>query len=119
MDTLIDDVKTSMVLTKVDKLVQEDVHVPKAEKHVSFTCNGDGLLQFALNHPIALHGVLNRRMRENDHQLSELVHVHTINRVLEASEPTSDTTFVKKWFKQLGGKVPVKRQDLFASVGHW
>lgn len=119
VNTLIDDVKTSIDLTKVEKLVQEDVHVSKAENHVSFTWNCNGLVQFILTHPIARHGVLNRRMRENDHELSELMYVHTINRFLAATEPTSETRFVKKWSKQLVVKVPVKRQDLFASMAHW
>ena len=55
VDTLVGDVKTSMALTKVDRIVIEDIQVPKGEKHVSYTCNGDGLVQFALTHPIAFY----------------------------------------------------------------
>lgn len=44
VDSLIEVVKTLMVLTKVPKLVQEDIQVLNAEKHVSFTCKKDGLL---------------------------------------------------------------------------
>lgn len=99
--------------------MKEDVYVAKASKHVGFTSNGDSILQFALDHPIALHGVLNRCMRSNDPCLDQVVRIHTINRVLAASEPNSDTTFSKKWSKKVGGSVSAVRKVMLAAVDNW
>ena len=76
-------------------------------------------MQFASTHPIALQGALLRCMRENSADIDRLVELHTINRVLTASEPNSDTAFATKWAKYIGGKVPASRIDLFAKVNHW
>ncbi|CCI46097.1 unnamed protein product [Albugo candida] len=56
VDFLIQDLKTAQTPPRPDTLLKEDVHVAKASKHVGFTSNGDSILHFAMDHPIALHG---------------------------------------------------------------
>ncbi|CCI50329.1 unnamed protein product [Albugo candida] len=63
VNLLTEDLLTAQIPTKPDRLLQAEIHVFKAEKHLGFTSNGDSLLQFAFNHPIALHGVLNKGVR--------------------------------------------------------
>ncbi|KAL0591439.1 hypothetical protein ABG067_001471, partial [Albugo candida] len=119
VNLLTEDLLTAQIPTKPDRLLQAEIHVLKAEKHLGFTSNGDSLLQFAFNHPIALHGVLNKGVRFNDPCLAEVLHVHTINRILAASDPNLDTTFITKWSKKIGRKVPTKRQAMFDATNSW
>lgn len=114
-----EDMKTAKSSTGPDKLVKEDAYVAKANKHVGFTSNGDILLQFAYDHPIALHGVLNRCMRNNEPCLEEVMRLHMINRVLAASEPNSDTIFLTKWSKRVSSKIPKLRKSTIKAVEHW
>ncbi|KAF1316445.1 hypothetical protein FI667_g15412, partial [Globisporangium splendens] len=51
--------------------------------------------------------------------VSELAHLHLINRVLSATDPDESTTFANKWAKHLGDKVPKKREELFQRVAPW
>nr|CCA18929.1 AlNc14C59G4392 [Albugo laibachii Nc14] len=117
VDFLMEDVKTAQSSTGQAKLVKEDVYVAKANKHVGFTSNGDSLLQFAYDHPIALQGVPNRCMRNNEPCFEEVVRVQTIK--LAASEPTSDTTFLTKWSKRVNSKIPKLRKYTLKAVEHW
>nr|CCA27001.1 AlNc14C440G11665 [Albugo laibachii Nc14] len=103
----------------MDKLLRADLHVTKAASHVAGTSNGDGIIKFASKYPISLHGVLHTCMRDNNPDITNVAQVHMINRVLAASDPSSDNTFLHKWSKSVGGKVPSKRQELFDSVAHW
>nr|CCA18942.1 AlNc14C60G4405 [Albugo laibachii Nc14] len=119
VDFFLEDIQTATLPTAMNKLLREDIQVSKAERFVWSTCNGDTLVKFASMHPVALHGVLHSSMRSNAAHLADVVQVHVINRVLAASEPSSDTSFINKWSKRIGGKVRTKRQDSFASVTHW
>nr|CCA24315.1 AlNc14C233G9334 [Albugo laibachii Nc14] len=120
VDLFIEDIKTAKLINATVTLHRADIHVSKAAKHVLNTSNGDNLIKFGSKHPIALHGVLLKSMRDNVPALAEMARAHMINRVLAASGPSSDNTFLHKWVKRVGGNVPSKRQELFAfSVTHW
>ena len=114
-----DDVKHAHSSIRPDKLVQADSYIRTAEKIISQASNADKVTQFASTHPIALHGALLRAMKSNCSDINNLVQLHTINRVLVASEPSTDTAFTTKWAKVIGGKVPSNRNELFAKVNSW
>lgn len=59
-DSLIQDVKIAQSTPGPDTLVKEDVHVAKSTKHVRVISKRDSILRFALDHSIALHGVVSR-----------------------------------------------------------
>ena len=114
-----EDVKLSDTLIRPDKLFQADSYGRTVGKLISQSTNADKVLQFASAQPIAFHGALLRGMKENSEDLTQLIHLHTINRVMSASEPNSDTAFSTKWTKYIGGKVPSNRVDLFSKTNSW
>ncbi|CCI49781.1 unnamed protein product [Albugo candida] len=77
MDFLIQGVRTAQSPPRPETLLKENVHVAKASRRVEFTSNGDSILKFALDHPIALNGVLDRCMRSIDPCLDQVVRIHT------------------------------------------
>ena len=108
------DAKEANATIRPDKLVQADSYIRSAEKIISQSTNADKLLRFASTHSITFNGALLCSMRENSSDLPHLAQLHTINRVLAASEPNSDTAFSTKWAKYVGNC-----GDLFAKVDPW
>nr|CCA16778.1 pollike protein putative [Albugo laibachii Nc14] len=79
------------------------------------------MFQAAVDHPIAMHGVLLSCMDSNDPALNELAHILMTNRACAANNLNEDVTFATRWSRHVGEKNPSKRQVIFQKWfgGHW
>ncbi|KAF1330506.1 putative Pollike protein, partial [Globisporangium splendens] len=103
-----------------DRLAVADSKVPGLRKVLRHTNNADVVVYCAsCSTPLAFNTVLLQEMAATSPHVSELAHLHLINRVLSATDPDESTTFANKRAKHLGDKVPKKREELFQRVAPW
>ncbi|KAF1335930.1 hypothetical protein FI667_g989, partial [Globisporangium splendens] len=103
-----------------DRLAVADSKVSGSRKVLRNTNNADVVVYYAsCSTPLAFNTVLLQEMAATSSHVSELAHLHLINRVLSATNPGESTTFANKWAKHLDDKVPKKREELFQRVAQW
>lgn len=103
-----------------DRLAVADSKISGSRKVLRNTNNADTVVYYAsCSTPLAFNTVLLQEMTATSSHVSDLAHLHLINRVLSATDPDESTTFANKWAKHLGDKVPKKREELFQRVAKW
>ena len=94
-----------------DRLALADSRVKSAQKVLKNVSNPDKLIQFARQSPIALNQAILKQMGEPSSDFKDVAEILLVNRIFAASQPGEDTTFLNKWTKFIGSKMPSKRED--------
>ncbi|KAL7679137.1 hypothetical protein Plhal304r1_c084g0168041 [Plasmopara halstedii] len=85
-----------------DRLAVADSKVSGSRKVLRNTNNVDTVVYYAsCSTPLAFNTVLLQEMNATSSHVSDLAHLHLINRVLSATDPDESTTFAHKWAKHL------------------
>lgn len=117
--SMLDDESTALLDTLSDRLVLADSKVDSAVKLLTNARNPDHVMKGMVQGPLAFNSAMALAMAGDGHVIDELAQLHAINRVLCASTPTEDVTFVTKWKRVIGKPLPAQRQDIFKECARW
>jgi hypothetical protein len=113
-ESMINDENTALLNTLSDKLEQADDKVGSMVKLVENATNPDHIMKAAAECPLAFNSAIALTMADNGRGIGDLATMHAINRVLSATFPDEDLTFVTKWKRVTGSTtLPSKRHDMF------
>ncbi|KAL8024078.1 hypothetical protein Plhal710r2_c005g0021591 [Plasmopara halstedii] len=118
-ESMLDDENTALLNTLPDRLAEADKKVDRMCKLLENATNADHITRKAIECPLAFNSALSLKMAGNGAEIAELAQIHTINRVLSATQPGEDFTFATKWKKLMGTTVPSKRLDIFETCAKW
>ncbi|KAL7679808.1 hypothetical protein Plhal304r1_c073g0161211 [Plasmopara halstedii] len=118
-ESMLNDENTALLDTLSDCLTTADAKVGGIIKIIENATNPDNIVKTLVESPLVFNSALSLKMASQDNDIAELARLHVINRVLCATNPGDDTTFVKKWKKTMGSAVPSKRADIFKTCSAW
>ena len=87
------DIQNTIHTIRPDKLFQADRQIEHVRRILKFSTNPDKIIRTALDHPIAMNGVLLACMESNDPALDCVAQLLMINRVFAAHDLNEDVTF--------------------------
>jgi hypothetical protein len=118
-ESMLNDENTALLNTLPDRLAEADKKVDGACKLIENATNADHITKKAVDSPLAFNSALSLKMASSGNEIAELAQLHAINRVLCASQPSEDITFVAKWKKLMGSAIPSKRSEIFKTCAKW
>lgn len=118
-ESMINEENTALLNLLPDRLAEADAKVPSMVKLIENATNPDHIVKSAAACPLAFNSALSLAMDGDDKPIEELAQRHAINRVLCATYPDEDTTFVTKWKRVMGMSMLPKRQDIFKGCAKW
>ena len=117
---MLNDENTALLNMVPDKLEEADDKVGNMVKLATTAVNPDDIMQAAAESPLAFNSTLASMMTNGGAGIGELATLHAINRVLSATFPNEDLTFLTKWKKVTTlDSLPPKRHDLFKMCAMW
>ncbi|KAI9906503.1 hypothetical protein PsorP6_016587 [Peronosclerospora sorghi] len=99
-----------------DKLEAADTKVYTVLKLMAKASNPDHIMKAAAACSLAFNSALSLAMGGNGTVINELPRLHTINRVLCATNPYDDTKFATKWKRIMRTPKPSTRNELFKEL---
>ncbi|KAL7689853.1 hypothetical protein Plhal304r1_c014g0052601 [Plasmopara halstedii] len=106
-ESMINDENTAQLDTLPDKFAEADETVPSMVKLIEnaaadFTICPDHIVKSAAACPLAFNSELSLAMAGDGRLIGDLAQLHFIKRVMSATYPSEDTTFLTKWKRIMG-----------------
>ncbi|KAL7683541.1 hypothetical protein Plhal304r1_c041g0120031 [Plasmopara halstedii] len=118
-ESMITDENTAQLDTLPDKFAEADETVPSMVKLIENATNPYHIVESAAACPLAFNSTLSLAMAGDGRLIGDLAQLHLINRVMSATYPNEDTTFLTKWMRIMGMAVPSNRHDVFKACARW